>query len=202
MQEELPTRERLIDAALHLIAEHGYDGTSVGDIESHAGLAPRSGALYKYFDSKLAVLEAGLERHLASVEAAEIDLTGTPLQDLRTEAELFGRWLLAEMDRERAITHVIEREGARIPHLRDRMRAGISDRGYRAASAFVTRWSQHTTLATDDHDALAVLLVGSLVNFRRSTWTFGAEPLQLGDERIIAAFIAIVDPATGRPQPT
>lgn len=192
MEERIPTtRDRLIDASLELVAEHGYEGTSVGDIESRAGLSPRSGALYKYFDSKLAVLEAGLERHLESVEAADLDLAGTPLDDLRAEIEFFGRWLLAEMDRERTITHVIEREGARLPELRNRMRAGISDRGYRAAATFVTRWSHRATPATPDHEALAVLLVGALVNFRRSTWTFGVEPLGLDDGRAIDAFVAI-----------
>lgn len=199
MQGEPGTRERLIEAALHLIAERGYDGTSVGDIEAEAGLAPRSGALYKYFDSKLSLLEAALERHLASVERAEIDLTAMPLQDPKTAAELLGRWLLDEMDRERAITHVIEREGARIPDLRDRMRAGISDRGYRAASAVLARWSHHAPVETDDHDARAVLLVGSLVNFRRSSWTFGAPPLELDDERIVSAFAAMVVAVAGRP---
>lgn len=190
MKDEISTPDRLIDATLELVAEHGYDGTSVGDIESQAGLAPRSGALYKYFDSKLAVLEAGLERHLRSVEATATDLVETPLEDLPAEVELFGRWLLAEMDRERTITHVIEREGSRLPDLRARMRAGVSDRGYRAAAAFVRRWSAHLAPVADP-DALAVLLVGALVNVRRSTWTFGAAPLGLDDDRIIDAFVSI-----------
>lgn len=190
MKDEISTRDRLIDATLDLVAERGYDGTSVGDIESRAGLAPRSGALYKYFASKLAVLEAGLERHLQSVEATAIDLVETPLEDAAAEVELFGRWLLTEMDRERTITHVIEREGSRLPDLRDRMRAGVSDRGYQAAAAFVRRWSANTG-PVGDPEAMAVLLVGALVNVRRSTWTFGAEPLGLDDERIISAFVSI-----------
>ena len=190
MEGDRSTRDRLIDAALGLVAERGYDGTSVGDIESTAGLAPRSGALYKYFDSKLAVLEAGLERHLGSVEATATDLVETPLDDLRSEVELFARWLLAEMDRERTITQVIEREGSRLPDLRDRMRAGVSDRGYRAAAAFARRWAQ-SGAPVGDPEALAVLLVGALVNVRRSTWTFGAAPLGLDDERIVSAFVSI-----------
>jgi hypothetical protein len=36
-----------------------------------------SAALYKYFDSKLAVLKAGLERHLAAVAEIEVNLTDT-----------------------------------------------------------------------------------------------------------------------------
>jgi AcrR family transcriptional regulator len=185
------TRERLIDATLALVAERGFDGVSVGDIEAGAGLAPRSGALYKYFDSKLAVLEAGLERHLASIADVELDLSDTPLTDPRAEVETLVRWLLVELDRERTITHVIEREGDRLPYLRDRMREGVSERGYRIAASFVERWAATGIVEPRDHDALAVLLVGGLVNLRRSTWTFGAPPLGLDDDRFVDTFVAL-----------
>ena len=42
-----------------------------------------------------------------------------------------------------------------------------------------------------DPDAIAVLLIGSLINVRRSTWTFGAAPLDLDDDRIVNAFVAL-----------
>jgi AcrR family transcriptional regulator len=198
------TRARLIEATLELVAERGFDGVSVGDIEAGAGLAPRSGALYKYFDSKLAVLEAGLERHLASIADVELDLFDAPLAEPRAEIEAVVRWLLSELDRERTITHVIEREGDRLPELRDRMRAGVSDRGYRIAARFIERWAATMTEQPIDHEALAVLLIGGLVNLRRSTWTFGAPPLALDDERIVDTFLALstalldIDPADPR----
>lgn len=185
------TRQRLIDATLQLVAARGFDGVSVGNIESTAGLAPRSGALYKYFDSKQAVLEAGLEQHLASIADVETDLAEMPLTDPRAETDLIARWLLAELDRERTITHVIEREGDRLPELRDRMRDGVSDRGYRIAARLIERRSRTVTVQAIDHDALAVILVGAIINLRRSTWTFNQPPLGLDDERFIATFIEL-----------
>lgn len=185
------TRQRLIDVTLDLVAAHGFDGVSVGDIESAAGLAPRSGAIYKYFDSKQAVLEAGLEQHLGAIADVEIDLAGAQLTDPRAETDLMVRWLLAELDRERTITHVIEREGGRLPELRDRMRDGVSDRGYRVAAAFIQRWSPTVTSRPVDHDALAVVLVGAIINLRRSTWTFRRPPLGLDDERFITSFVVL-----------
>lgn len=184
------TRQRLVDVTLDLVAARGFDGVSVGDIESAAGLAPRSGALYKYFDSKLAVLEAGLEQHLDSIAGIEFDLDATEPSDLRSEIEFVARWLLAELDRERTITHVVEREGDRLPELRDRMRAGVSDRGYRVAAAFIDRWLGPTG-SSADREALAVLVVGSLVNVRRSTWTFGRPPLAVDDEQVVDAFVTM-----------
>lgn len=185
------TRQRLIDATLQLVAERGFAGVGVGDIEAAAGLAPRSGALYKYFDSKLAVLEAGLEEHLAAIGGVEADTVEAPVADAATEIEILARWLLAELDTERTITHVIEREGDRLPELRERMREGVSDRGYRIAAAFIKRWAESVTVEPVDHDALAVILIGAIINFRRSTWTFGAAPLGIDDERFIATFTAL-----------
>lgn len=200
------TRQRLIDATLELVAARGFDGVSVGDIEEAAGLAPRSGAIYKYFESKLAVLEAGLEQHLASVEAVDLDLASPPLdqspaeqspadepsiEESLAEIELLARWLLAELDRERTITHVVEREGDRLPALRERMREGVSDRGYRVAAAFITQATSSTRDFGADHEALAVLLIGGLINVRRSTWTFGRAPLGIDDERFVSTFTAL-----------
>jgi AcrR family transcriptional regulator len=186
------TRQRLIDATLELVAERGFDGVGVGDIEAGAGLAPRSGALYKYFDSKLAVLEAGLEQHLTAIDDVDADVAQMPVTDAAGEVDALVRWLLAELDRERRITHVIEREGDRLPDLRARMRAGVSDRGYRAAAAFIERLTGAVGADPIDHEALAVILIGAVVNLRRSTWTFGAAPLGLDDERFIDTFTALV----------
>lgn len=185
------TRQRLIDATLELVAERGFDGVGVGDIEAGAGLAPRSGALYKYFDSKLAVLEAGLEQHLAAIDDVEADVAGAPATEVAAEVEAVARWLLAELDRERTITHVIEREGDRLPELRDKMRTRVSDRGYRIAATFIERWAATVTDEPLDHEALAVILIGAIINLRRSTWTFAAAPLGIDDERFVATFAAL-----------
>lgn len=185
------TRQRLIESTLALVADRGFDGASVGDIEAGAGLAPRSGALYKYFDSKLAVLEAGLEQHLSAVGDVEVDVADMPLGEMAGQVEVVVRWLLDELDRERLITHVIEREGDRLPALRDRMREGVSDRGYRIAAVFVHRWASSITDDPIDDEALAVLLIGAVINLRRSTWTFGSAPLGVDDERFVQTFVAL-----------
>jgi AcrR family transcriptional regulator len=59
----VPTsRETLLREARRLFAERGYAATSVADVQAAAGLAPGSGALYKHFPSKRALLEAALAR--------------------------------------------------------------------------------------------------------------------------------------------
>ena len=190
------SRTRLVDAAIELFARQGFDATTVGEIEIEAGFAPRSGALYHYFDSKRALLDAGLERHLASVEDVGAQLELRPLGDVRFEITLLARWLLAELDRERQITHLLEREGERLADLRDRAREGISERGYRIGNDLIARWLPDTT--ETERDVFAVATIGALVNFRRSTWTYGAPPRNLSDEDFINGWVELFGPHIDR----
>src|SRR6476619_7343798 len=100
MTTQTPTRERIVAEARRLFAEQGYQGTSVGEIEAAAGLSPRSGALYKHFPSKQALLEAVVGQHTDVVEEMRSQLEVMPLGDLRAELTLTARWGLAELRRE------------------------------------------------------------------------------------------------------
>src|SRR5437588_12879907 len=51
-----PTRDRLLDEAMRLFGERGYDATSVAEIERAAGLTPGAGGLFHHFSSKEDVL--------------------------------------------------------------------------------------------------------------------------------------------------
>ena len=59
------TRQRILDAALALFAEHGYERTSVRMIAEAAGVA--QGLLYSYFDGKQLLLHAIFEESVADV---------------------------------------------------------------------------------------------------------------------------------------
>ncbi len=190
---------RLVDAALRLFARQGFSATTVGEIEKEAGFAPRSGALYQYFASKRALLDAGLERHLAAVGDVGDEILLRPLDDIRSEITLLARWLLAELDRERHITHLLEREGDRLAELRDQAREGISERGYRIGSDLIRRWMPDTSQV--ERDSFAVVAIGALVNFRRSTWTFGAPPRNLTDDDFIEGWVDLFDLRINRPKP-
>jgi AcrR family transcriptional regulator len=50
------TRDRIMQAALKLFVEQGYQKTSIARIETEAGLVPRAGAFYRHFESKQALL--------------------------------------------------------------------------------------------------------------------------------------------------
>lgn len=189
-------RTRLVDAAFELFAQQGFDATSVRQIETAAGFSPRSGALYQYFDSKRALLDAGLQRHLESVDEVGERIDERALGDVRVEITTLAHWLLQELDRQRQITHLLEREGERLAELRDDAREGISERGYRIGSELIARWLPD--LAARERDVFAVAAIGALVNFRRSTWTFGAPPRGLRDDDFVAGWVELFTPYIDR----
>lgn len=51
------TKDRIREAALKLFLAQGYQKTSIGGIETEAGLVPRAGAFYRHFESKEALLK-------------------------------------------------------------------------------------------------------------------------------------------------
>ena len=179
------TRDRLLAAALRLFAERGYGRTTMGDIEEAAGFTRRGGILYHYFASKAAVLEAALARHIDAVA----DIGGLarllPLPDPHSELVVLANWLLGELDRQRDLVRFVEKEGEHLAEMRDRLSHNLVDAGYRWTADY-----GRTLLPESDWDleALAVLFVGSLVNYRRTAWTFGRPPLDLPEDRLLSVW--------------
>jgi AcrR family transcriptional regulator len=59
------TKDRIMQAALKLFLEQGYQKTSIARIETEAGLVPRAGAFYRHFDSKQALLVEGAKAYVS-----------------------------------------------------------------------------------------------------------------------------------------
>ena len=75
-------RDELVEAALSLWAERGYDGSSVEAIAHRAGLS--KGSFYVYFPSKLALLEQAVRRHSLQLplERTLGELRDAPLEEV------------------------------------------------------------------------------------------------------------------------
>lgn len=83
------TRERILDAALALFAEKGYDATSMREIAEQLGIT--KAALYYHFDSKADIVRAMLadtERRVAELAAWAQQQPCTP--DL--SRQVLARW--------------------------------------------------------------------------------------------------------------
>src|SRR6185295_4891806 len=104
-----PTRDRIVTEAMRLFAEQGFLGTTVGEIEEAAGLAPRAGGLYKHFRSKDEVLEAGIEQQVGEIDVLEPAIEMLPLGDPRAELLLMGRLGLSVLASEMPLMKVVQK---------------------------------------------------------------------------------------------
>src|SRR5262245_8607750 len=62
LRDRTQTRARILDAALALFVERGYEGTTITAIEREVGLAAGSGSFYRHFKSKDDVFVACVEQ--------------------------------------------------------------------------------------------------------------------------------------------
>ena len=91
------TREQIIDAAMGLFAERGYQATTIADIATAADVAPRT--FFSYFPSKEAVVFHNVDRDLDGLASALRDrLPGeTAFDALRRWIDgMFDNWTAEE----------------------------------------------------------------------------------------------------------
>jgi|SoiMethySBSTD1v2_1073268.scaffolds.fasta_scaffold95402_7 AcrR family transcriptional regulator len=92
------TRQRIIDVALELFRERGFEGTRVQDIVERVGISPAT--FFNYFPNKLAVVEA-LNQGSADLYVGflryVVDLTDVPvLVRLEQLMRTMGMYLMAD----------------------------------------------------------------------------------------------------------
>jgi AcrR family transcriptional regulator len=177
-------------SAMALFAERGFDGTSVGEIERSAGLAPRSGALYQYFKGgKEELLRSAIERELEAIDELGSVLDMLPLGDLQAELTLMARWNLSSLERRSQLARFVRRDAARLPaDLRDTLYERLVDQPYRLVVEWLRQRLPESGPAPDLYP-LALILVEPMASYRAIRQTFGRVPDDVDDERFIAAWV-------------
>lgn len=194
----MSTRERLLEHGTRLIAERGYASVTVGEIESAAGLAPRRGGLYKHFTSKTLLIEEALTHRIERLQ--QMRQLADDVGDIATATVLRSTAVavLAELDEERDLFRIFETDGERFTELRERFFSEIVEIGFQYAQlAFENVAARHCREV--EASDLAVVALSSLVNHRRTQWTFGATANGLDDERFLNAWMTLVWGAIGPP---
>jgi TetR/AcrR family transcriptional repressor of nem operon len=91
------TKARIVEAAMGLFWEHGYERTGIADITAAAGV--RSGSLYHFFATKEHVLTAVLEAYLGGLEpqvmGPAFESTGDPVERVFAVLAGYRRRILA-----------------------------------------------------------------------------------------------------------
>lgn len=186
-----PAAQRILREAMRLFAERGYERTSIADIQSAVGLAPGSGALYKHFPSKEAVLAAGMDEFIAGAERAR-ELIRTVPGPADEALGVLGHAAMRMLEDDRDVLRIVYRELDAFTALRDEVR----DRRMQATYATLADWLRERAargeLRVEDPEATAAVLLGALTSFRLFQTLLGERPADVDDDRFVRTWLRVM----------
>lgn len=194
--------DEILDAALRLFTAQGFAATKVDDVAAAAGLS--KGAVYLYFPSKEALLEALVRRAVGPVaDLAVARLTDRSDHPRDTVARVLHA-VAAGMADERvvAVPLLILREAPALPRIAEVYRDAILSRVIPALSALVADGVARGLLRPVDPDLAVRTLVGPLIVHVLLARVFGIAPEGgLALDRLIETHLSIVfDGLSARPE--
>jgi AcrR family transcriptional regulator len=191
MNASSPTRERLVTEAMRLFSAKGFEATSVSQIEAAAGLAAGSGALYRHFRSKDALLDAGIDRQLDRRRAMrDIRALFAGLGDLHAELTVLGRYLLSVVDEEMQLLQIAARTPAGQSDRLDTAYAALVDGLHAELADWITAWAP--TLSKGDGAVLAALGVNGILGARFATSLFHHATPRIADDRYLVEWTSLL----------
>ncbi|WP_257348773.1 TetR/AcrR family transcriptional regulator [Pseudalkalibacillus decolorationis] len=111
------SNDRLLMAAIDLIAEKGYNGVSTREIAAAAGLSEKT--LFRNFGSKQNLLETAFERFHYG-ETMKNLFNEKLVWDLETDLLLISRTYHDIMNRNRKMIQISLKDGAKLPGFREK----------------------------------------------------------------------------------
>jgi AcrR family transcriptional regulator len=199
MTAPTPTRERLVVEAMRLFSTKGFEATSVSQIEAAAGLSAGSGALYRHFKSKDALLDAGIDRQLDRRRAMhDIRALFAGLGDLRAELTALGRYLLTVIDQEIELLQIAARTPAGLSPRLDIAYAALIDGLTAELAEWIAAWCPQETERTCA--VLAALGVNGLLGARFATSLFHQPEARLPDDEYLTEWTTVLATRIGQPQ--
>jgi AcrR family transcriptional regulator len=176
---------------MRLCSAKGFEATSVSQIEAAAGLAAGSGALYRHFKSKDALLDAGIDRQLDRRRAMrDIRALFAGLGDLHAELTVLGRYLLSVIDDEIQLLQIAARTPAGQSARLDTAYAALIDGLNAELADWITTWAP--ALAKDDRAVLAALGVNGILATRFTTSLFHQPDARVADDRYLTEWTALL----------
>jgi AcrR family transcriptional regulator len=183
-------RERLVQEATRLFAQRGYASTSVADIQLACGLTAGSGALYKHFPSKQALLDAVVRQHLDGVTQGAQDFSADAPDDARAFLNLIGASVLDAIERDRDLLRIIFRDLDAFPDLLEEIWAGVLNNLYRRLSDWIESERSSGRVHADDPEATASVLLASLTYYQILDSLIGRVPGGIERARFLEAWVA------------
>lgn len=113
-------RQEILDGAMKLFSEKGYDRTSISDISKSLGIS--QGLCYRYFKSKEEIFESAIEEYANNIADEMIKVIKS--SDMSLEEKITGKWNFYDLEKKKSSYYkVFHGENARPLH--DRMSISI-----------------------------------------------------------------------------
>lgn len=195
MADSIPTRERILDAAMRLFGELGYTATTISQIESAAGLRPGSGGLYRHFASKRELLTEGVSRQVndsGRLAAAIGDPSALAGLELRVRLTAVVEAAMGRLDQDRDLNRIILRDLREFPDLAELVRTRELRRAQDDFATWLQAQPEFAEASGVDWPALATALVGSVSHYWVLRDALGEHPSGVDATRYTAAVVDLL----------
>ena len=185
--------------AMRLFAEHGYAATSVGDIQEAAGMTAGSGALYKHFPSKEALLQAGVSRFIAHGAVAATHLPDPDGDAVEPVLREIGAKVLQALAEDEGAMRVAWRDLPAFPELSRHFVEARLQFGFTQLADWLADLVESGRAEVEDPEATAAVLLGAPAFFRVMQAMLGESPGHVSDERFLEAWVRLASRALATP---
>jgi AcrR family transcriptional regulator len=194
------TRDRLLDAAIALFARQGYASTSVADIQQACGLSPGSGALYKHFPSKKALLQEATRRHVEQIGAVRDEYDRTRPSDTKSALRQGAGRIWATIDNNAQLLRVMFREPEALDDMIDELWEAFAANAYQRTARALSAAKDAGLSQVDDPEATSTVLVAALAYLPIVQLLIHRTPGKLDADRFREAWLRLAESVfTGTP---
>lgn len=182
-------RERFVAEATRLFARHGYAATSVADIQLACGLTAGSGALYKHFPSKQALLAEVIGTHIDTLHEGSRSFVEQLPEDLTAALRVIADAVWAGMQRDRHVLRVLLRDLDGYPDLLEEVWGEVLGNVYGEFTRWLRSEAERGNVQVTDPAATAAVLLASLTYLPILDTLIGHHPGDIAPERFAEAWI-------------
>jgi AcrR family transcriptional regulator len=194
------TRERLLDAAMALFARQGYTSTSIADIQRASGLSAGSGALYKHFPSKKALLQEAARRQVEQMGAARDDYNRTRSTDVQGALRQGAEQIWASIENNTELLRVMFREPEALDDILDDVWSAVTTTAYQRTGQALSAAKDAGGSRVDDPEATSTVLLAALAYLPITQMLIGRTPGNIDADRFRDAWLRLAEGVfTGTP---
>jgi len=188
------TRDKIMLAAIDLMAEKGYAGVSTKEIAAAAGFSEMT--LFRHFGSKQNLLETTVDRFYYTAEMKKL-FSEKLVWDLQTDLLLVSRTYHESMNRNRKTLMIIMKEAHNLPGFRERVHKHPQQLKEMLTQYFETMQKKGKMIETNaEAQALSFMLMnyGAFISHLQSGHLFANVGLEEWIETSVRSFAKAVTP--------